>query len=553
MTPEQELGQKLKEALKIDFELEFQPAEGNFGDFCLPPGQVRKICTSRSLSAEELLAKIKESFAAVKLEGGYLNFYLPDAYFTSELEKFVANPGGYFREPQNAQKTVVFDYSSPNVAKPFGVGHLRSTDIGQANYNLHKLLGYKTVGINFLGDWGTQFGKLLYAIKTWGNEEKIAQNPISELASLYQKFHDEAAKNPALDEEGREWFKRLEQGEPEARALWQKCVKWSKKEFARVYQILDVTIDETSGESEYVGKAPEVVSELKDKNLLAKSEGAQIVELEGMPPAIIFKTDKTTTYITRDLAALKERLRKYQPGKIVYHIGNDQALHFRQLQKVAQQLGWLEKTTLVFAGHGLFRLKEGKMSTRAGRMVLLDEVMAEANNLTLKIIEKKNPDLPDKEKIAQKIAVSAIKYADLVSNRKSDVVFSYDKIVNLRGNSGPYLQYAYARATSLAKKFSAKYPGSKPAVFLDKEALKLSKLIIRARSIFSSAAAASAPNLVCELGWKIAEEFNHYYEQKRIISDDRNESCRKMFVVVATKLALGVIFDVLGIAKLEEI
>jgi len=553
MTSEQELGQLLKEVLKIDFELEFQPAEGKFGDFCLPPGQVKKICASCDLSAEELLSKVKESFAAVKLEGGYLNFYLPDDYFLAELEKFVANPAGYFRESENAQKTVVFDYSSPNVAKPFGVGHLRSTDIGQANYNLHKLLGYKTVGINFLGDWGTQFGKLLYAIKTWGDEGKLAQNPISELAGLYQKFHDEAAKNPALDEEGREWFKRLEQGEPEARALWQKCVKWSKEEFARVYQILDVEIDKVMSESEYVERAPEVISELKDKNLLVKSEGAQIVELEGMPPAIIYKTNETTTYITRDLAALKERLGRYQPDKIIYHIGNDQALHFRQLQKVAQKLGWLKKTSLVFAGHGLIRLKEGKMSTRAGRVVLLDEVIAEAKKRTLKIIEKKNPDLPDKEKISQKIAVSAIKYADLVSNRKSDVVFSFDKIVNLRGMSGPYLQYVYARASSLERKFSAKYPGSKQAVFLDKEALKLSKLIVRAQNTLDSAAAASTPNLVCELGWKIAGQFNHYYERERIISDDREESCRKMFIVTATKLALGIIFDVLGIAKLEEI
>jgi len=553
MTPEQELGRKLKKALKVDFEIELQPTEGNFGDFCLPPGQVKRICAAGGLSAEELLSEVKKSFAAVKLEGGYLNFYLPDEYFLTELEKFVANPAGYFCETKNAQRTVVFDYSSPNVAKPFGVGHLRSTDIGQANYNLHKLLGYKTVGINFLGDWGTQFGKLLYAIKTWGDEKKITQNPIAELAGLYQKFHDEAAKNSALGEEGREWFKRLEQGEPEAHSLWQKCVEWSKEEFSRVYRILNVEIDETSGESKYIEKVPKVIDELKDKNLLVESEGAQIVELEGMPPAIIIKSNETTTYITRDLAALKDRLGKYQPEKIIYHIGNDQALHFRQLQKVAEKLGWLDKTSLVFAGHGLIRLKAGKLSTRAGRVVLLDEVMAEANRRTLKIIEKKNPDLPGKERIAQEIAVSAIKYADLVSNRKSDTVFSLDKIVNLRGNSGPYLQYVYARTMSLGRKFSAKFPGSKPAVFVDKEALKLSKLIVRAQNIFNSAAAASTPNLVCELGWKIAEEFNHYYEQERIISDDREESCRKMFIVDATKLALGIIFDVLGIAKLEEI
>ncbi|MDH4359044.1 MAG: arginine--tRNA ligase [Candidatus Berkelbacteria bacterium] len=548
--------EKLEEALggiaggKVILEI----AKGEFGDFCLNPGQIKE----SGQNSEELAAKIKSALDGsglvkeVKSEAGYINIYLSKQAYFDELERIVKDES-YLKNNDYQNQTIVFDYSSPNIAKPFSVGHLRSTIIGQANYNIHEAIGYKTVGINHIGDWGTQFGKLIVAIKKWGVVEEIAKNPIKELNRLYQRFHEEAEKDESLNEEARQWFKKLEDADAEALELWQKCVDWSLEEFERIYQILGVKIDEVKGESFYEDKLEGVIDELKQKNLLKESEGAQIVELEKMPPALIKKSDGATLYMTRDLAALKHRIETYKPSRIIYHVGGDQALHFKQLEAVAKKLGWLEKTEIVFAGHGLMRLKSGKMSTRRGQVVLLEDLIGEAKERALKIIEEKNPDLENKESAAQQIGISAIKYADLSTNRRSDVVFSFDKIISLEGNSGPYLQYSYARCASLKRKFEQKHKGANIQAHLDDSALKLAKLLKQIGAVLESAAKISAPNQLADLAYRIANEFNALYEKERFIVGDAEQSSKNFFIVEATQKVLGKIFDLLGIEKLDEI
>jgi len=534
-------------------------SSSSFGDFCLTPGTLNEIAQKENSNpaeiAQNIAKELKSSFSNLvekaEFEAGYLNIYLSKEAYLSELEEINNDIVSYLTNTQNTDKTIVFDYSSPNIAKPFSVGHLRSTIIGQANYNIHKVLGFKTIGINHLGDWGTQFGKLMVAIKKWGNEEDIVKNPIEKLNELYVKFHEESEVDKSLDDEARVWFKKLEDGDAQAREIWQKCVDWSMTEFDRIYKILDIKIDEATGESFYEDKLQDVIDELKEKGLLEESEGAQVVDLgEGMIPALIQKSDGATLYMTRDLAALKYRIEKYHPEEIIYHVGNDQSLHFKQLEAVVNKLGW--KIKIVFAGHGMIRLADGKMSTRSGRTVLLDDLIKEARKRAMEIISQKNPDLNNAEESAQKIGISAIKYADLSSNRRSDVIFSFDKMVSLSGNSGPYLQYTYARACALIRKFKADY-SIDPVLHLDDEGLQLAKKIILLKNKLEISAQNSTPNLVCEYAFELAEEFNTFYEKKKILTDEKDATAKSIYLVASFKNSLESLFDLLGIAKLEEI
>ena len=534
-------------------------SSSNFGDFCLTPGTLNEIAQKENSNpteiAQNIAKNLKTNFSNLvekaEFEAGYLNVYLSKEAYLSELEEIDNDIESYLINTQNTDKTIVFDYSSPNIAKPFSVGHLRSTIIGQANYNIHKVLGFKTVGINHLGDWGTQFGKLMVAIKKWGNEEEIARNPIQKLNELYVKFHEEAEGDKSLDDEARAWFKKLEDGDAQAREIWQKCVDWSMAEFDRIYKILDIKIDEAIGESFYEDKLQDVIDELKEKGLLKESEGAQVVDLgEDQTPALIQKSDGATLYMTRDLAALKYRIEKYHLEEIIYHVGNDQSLHFKQLEAVVNKLDW--KIKIVFAGHGMIRLADGKMSTRSGRTVLLDDLIKESKKRALDIIIQKNPDLKDAEGAARKIGISAIKYADLSSNRKSDVIFSFDKMVSLTGNSGLYLQYTYARACALIRKFKADY-NTDPVLHLDDEGRQLAKKIILLKNKLEISAQNSTPNLVCEYAFELAEEFNTFYEKKKILTEDNDASAKSIYLVASFKSVLGALFDVLGISRLDEI
>lgn len=538
---------------------ELSVTRGEFGDFCLSPGDVARISQETGLSADDLINKIGQALEAEKLcdkteyKSGYINIYLSRDQYTEELKSMLSDIKSYCRDEANKGLTVVFDYSSPNIAKPFSVGHLRSTVIGQANYNIHKALGYNTVGVNHIGDWGTQFGKLIYAIKAWGNEADIAKDPINELNKLYVRFHSEAEKDDSLNEKAREYFKKLEEGDQDVRQLWRKCVEWSFLEFDRIYSVLGVKIDEVRGESFYEDKLQDVIVELKEKGLLTESEGAQIVALDGLPPALIQKGDGATLYMTRDLAALKYRLETYNPAAIIYHVGNDQNLHFQQLEAVAIKLGWVEKGQIVFAGHGMIRLPEGKMSTRAGKTVLLEDLLTEAQERAAKIIEEKGSETTDPKRLALEIGVSAIKYADLSQNRKGDVIFSFDKMISLKGNSAPYLQYSLARLYSIEHKAQEKFTGVKSQEYLGDDAIAISRKIIRLRHILKAASDASLPNLLTEFLYDLTNEFNSFYEKFQIITEDQEETARNLFVIDVLRETIGYVFELLGLTKIEKI
>lgn len=548
-----EVKSKIDKALKglTDKDIKLSSG-GSFADYSISPGDITDVGSKAEEIVQHLQNALRDEADSIKLTNGFINIRLRPTEYLEELKKIELDKN-YFKISEAEKKTIIFDYSSPNIAKPFSVGHLRSTIIGQANLNLHKFLGFKTIGINHVGDWGTQFGKLIYAIKTWGDDQQIAKNPVVELNALYVKFHAEVEKNDELNDKAREWFRKLETGDEEARRIWGQCIKWSMEEFDRIYQVLGVKIDEVQSESFYEDKLGSVIDELKEKKLLEESLGAQIVELEDMPPALIQKKDAATLYLTRDLAAIKYRIENYNPDEIIYHVGNDQSLHFKQLFAVADKLGWTKTVKLTFAGHGLIRLEEGKMSTRAGRTILLNDLIEEAKNRALKIIEEKNPELKDKNEVAQKIGISAIKYADLSTNRKSDVIFSFDKMLSLKGNSGPYLQYTYARASSVIRKLQEKHKDVKTIPYLPEEGINLAREIIFAKDKIICAYALSSPNAVCDLAFKIAENFNHFYEKKKIISDDPVESSKNAYLVSITKNLMGTIFDLLTLERLEEI
>jgi len=542
-------------------------SKNQFGDFCLPPAQINKILEETNKKLDQLVSEIRstleESGLVDKVEyvGGFINIYLSKDAYLQEMNN-IAKTDSYLIDENNAVRTIVFDYSSPNIAKPFSIGHLRSTIIGQANYNIHKSLGYKTIGINHIGDWGTQFGKLIVAIKKWGNDEEIKSDPISKLNELYVKFHQEARSDEGLEDEAREWFRKLEGGDPEAREIWRMCVDESFKEFERIYSLLGVNIDKVMGESEYEDSLEDIVSELKQKGLLKDSQGAKIVELEDMPPALIKKNDGATLYITRDLSALKYRIEKYNPEKIIYHVGNDQSLHFKQLQAVAQKLGWLKKnenskndqgnTEIVFAGHGMIRLPEGKMSTRSGRTVLLEDLIGKAKLESEKIITQKG-NLRNVDEVSEKIAISAIKYADLSQNRKSDIVFSFDKMISLKGNSSVYLQYTLSRIKSIERIAIEEFADITPISFIDEDSRALARVLIGFRDAVVASAFSSSPNILSDYIFRLANEFNSFYEKKRIISQNKDETSKNLFVVTTVKKVLEKCFELLGISVIEKI
>jgi len=551
--------EEINKFLKEETGEEIENSHGRFGDYCLTPAALNRILKKENVAHADTEKKIADDLKTnfpgfiekVEFESGFLNIYLSKSAYERELKEMSGKVNDYLKDASNSNQTIVFDYSGPNIAKPFSVGHLRSTIIGQANYNIHKALGYTVVGINHIGDWGTQFGKLIYAICEWGDEDKIAKNPIEELNCLYIKFHEEAEKNPQLEDLARAWSKKLEDGDKQARDLWKKCVDWSFKEFDRIYKILNIKIDNVVGESFYEDKLAFVVKELESKNLLEKSEGALIVKLDNLPPALIKRQDGGALYMTRDLAALKYRIDKYKSREIVYHVGQDQDLHFKQLESIAQKLGWLENTHIVFAGHGMMRLPEGKMSTRKGRVILLDDLIREAEMRVLAY--EKDREVSNIEGKELELATSAIKYADLSTNRLSDVVFSFDRLIDLKGNSAIYLQYSYARMRSLLSEFTKRFGGEKITEELPIEATEIAKAAIFYKDTLLRSANANQPNILCDFAFDFANKFNSFYEKQRIITDDASQSSKNIWIVKISKDLLGSMLDLLGLSKLDKI
>lgn len=515
-----------------------QPKEESHGDYAsnilLVAG--KKLGKPPKDLYEDLLKNLERPQYIKKIdfaEPGFINFTLSASWLKTKLSEILQFKEKFGGSDQNKERTTIVEYSSPNIAKPLGIHHLLSTIIGQAILNIYNFLGFTHVAINHIGDWGTQFGKLLYAYKTWGEKEKIEQNPIEELLKLYVKFHDEAEQNPSLEDHAREEFKKLEEGDKENKRLWEWFVAVSLKDIEKTYAELGwIHFDHFQGESFYNDKMDAVLKEGKEKKIFIKGEGgAYIVKFENekLPPYLVQKSDGTTLYSTRDLAAVKYRLQTWHPDKIIYVVDRAQELHFRQLFETVKLLGWLQAeekpVEIVHVSFGRMNFTDEKMSTRKGNIIRLVEVLKEAEQRALRIAEEKSSELKEKEKLeaAHAIGVSAVKYNILSQNRLTDITFDWDKMLTLEGNSAPYLQYTAARARSILRKADEK--NFKPG--LENDYILTSPLeinVAKALSKFEEAVVEAAkeykPNLLCNYLYDLAQKFNSFYNEIPVLQSE---------------------------------
>ena len=412
------------------------PADESMGDFAFPCFRLAKVMhKAPQMIAGDIAERIgnADCFEKVEQVNAYVNIFIKRAFFAGELIKeIVADGADYGKSDIGNGKTVIVEYSSPNIAKPFHIGHIRSTVIGNAIANIYEDLGYNTIRINHLGDYGTQFGKMIVAYRKWGSEEELKKNPIKTLLSYYTKFHEEAKTHPELDDEARETFARLEAGEAEELALWEKFREYSLQEFNRVYDMLGIKFDSYAGESFYSDKMPAIVDEMREKGLLVESQGAQIVDLEpyGMSPAIILKSDGSSLYATRDIAAAVYRKKTYDFDKCIYVVASQQNLHFKQWKKVLELMGYEWQKDCIHIPFGLVSLEDGTMSTREGRVVFLEDVLNNAIEKTKEIMIEKNPNAEGIDEIAKDVGIGAVIFQELSNNRIKDYVFSWEKVLN---------------------------------------------------------------------------------------------------------------------------
>ncbi|OGC92391.1 arginine--tRNA ligase [Candidatus Amesbacteria bacterium RIFCSPLOWO2_01_FULL_49_25] len=454
---------------------------------------------------KDVMIKEDEVIEKVERVGGFVNIWLKNDVLVNQIDEVIRRGQQYGGSTGGSGKRVIIDYSAPNIAKPFGIGHLRSTIIGQALYNLYKFCGWDVVGDNHLGDWGTQFGKLIFMIKN----TDTADYSIDNLEKLYVEFH----KHAEWEDEGRKWFKKLEEGDAEAKEIWEKCVKVSMAEFDRIYELLGVKIDAAFGESFYEDMMIGVIEEAKRKGVMHESEGAGVIEIPGIKtPLMLLKSDGGTTYATRDLATLKFRREKWDPDMVIYEVGAEQGLHFEQVFAAANMLGYIkEGERLVHTKHGLYLDMDGKkFATRKGKTIKLEEVLEEAIERARKL---GNTDQ------AQAVGIGAIKYFDLMHSVQSNIVFDWEKMMNLQGNSGPYLQYTHARIESVIRqggKLMERYNLSNYRV--NKEEERVVKMIYRFGEVVEESASRLAPNLLCGYLFELAQRFNTFYNKHSILT-----------------------------------
>lgn len=554
---------------EIDFLVE-EPENESFGDYSSNVALVagRALKQNPFDLATKLAQKIVKPEVIEKVDvvrPGFLNFYISEKYLLSQLAKILEEKEKYGSKNEDPNKKVVVEYSSPNIAKPFTVGHLRSTIIGDAIANLLEETGWKVYRDNHLGDWGTQFGKQIYAIKNWGNEEQIekAENPVKELVALYVKFHEEAEKDPQLEEKAREWFKKLENGDLEAKRLWKKCIDWSLMEFKKIYEKLGVTFTENNGlgygEAFFEDKMSGVISELEEKNLLRVGEqGAKLVFFENdksfgsfdkaqdkYPPLMILKQDGATLYATRDLATDKFRLEKHGKDVVVINeVGAEQTLYFRQLFEIEKMLGWYKEGQRIHKRHGLYRFKDEKMSTRKGNVIWLEDVLQEA--------EKRAEKLGSENKaVAEKVGIGAIKWNDLKRTSEQDIIFDWDEILNMQGDSGPYIQYAFVRTQSVLAKVKGEIEavGPRPTK-LEAEEVSLLRALNKFPEVVARAGEKFAPNILCNYLFDLAQKFNLFYQKHKIIGSENQEFRLTLTSVTGVVVKNGL--NLLGIQAPEK-
>lgn len=532
------------------------PSHPEHGDLAFPVFQLAKVFRKApQMIAQELAEKIPtDHFNQVMVVGPYINFFLKREEVSGAIIKEVLNAGEHYGETDLGHgRNVTIDMSSPNIAKPMSMGHLRSTVIGNSVSLLFKKLNYNPIKINHLGDWGTQFGKLIVAYRLWGDEAKVKANPVKELVKLYVDFHEKAEQDPSLEDQGREVFKNLELGDAETLTLWKWFKDESLTEFEKVYQMLGVTFDSYNGEAFYNDKMGEVVDFLEAHHITEVENGATLVKLEeeNLPPALIKKSDGATLYLTRDLATAYYRKRTYDFAKSIYVMGNEQSNHFKQLQAVLKRMGneWTEDMHHV--GFGLITINGRKMSTRKGEIVLLEEVLNEAIELALKQINEKNPTLTNKEAVAKQVGVGAVVFHDLKNERLNGFDFNLEEIVQFEGETGPYVQYAHARSHSILNKYGKEVDLSQAFALTDHYSWEVLKKLATYPQIVQYALSKFEPSVIAKYTLQLSQLFNKYYANSKILEEDADIESRIALVkAVATVLKDGL--SLLGIEAPEQ-
>lgn len=534
-----------------------KPKNASHGDLAFPCFSLAKLKRKApNLIAQELSGKIQSpTFEKVEVVGAYLNVFLNKQQVAQQVVSEVITQKGNFGSMNFGEGgNVTIDMSSPNIAKPFSMGHLRSTVIGNSIALIVEKCGYKPIKINHLGDWGTQFGKLISAYKHWGDEEQVKQNPIKELLALYVKFHAEAETNPSLEDEGRAWFKKLEDGDEEAHSLWQWFRDESLKEFARIYELMNVEFDSFAGEAFYNDKMEPVVKMLEEKGLLVESDQAMVVELpdEELPPCLIKKSDGATLYATRDLAAAMYRKENYNFVQSLYVVGHEQSLHFKQLIAVLKKAGYDWADKMVHIPFGMM-LKDGKkMSTRKGKVVLLEEVLNESIAMARHNIEEKNPSLENKDEVAEQVGVGAVIFHDLKNNRMNDIEFSLEEMLRFEGETGPYVQYTFARACSILRKGNWQADAEIPAFqsTWEKE-WKVVSMMMEFSNAIKRACVNYDPSQVAKYIVDLAQAFNKYYAEVKVLEESEERDAR-LALVYSVTVILKEGLRLLGIKAPEE-
>ncbi|MFA7661741.1 MAG: arginine--tRNA ligase [Anaerovoracaceae bacterium] len=542
------------------------PVEEKMGDYALPCFRLAKAMKKAPpVIASEMAERLQDNPAFEKVEavGAYLNLFMKkDLYSREVIQTILDEKEKYGRSGQGKGKKVVVEFSSPNIAKPFHIGHIRSTVIGNSIYKIYDYLGYETIRINHLGDYGTQFGKMIVAYRHWGKREDVVKAPIDTLLSYYVKFHEEAESHPELEEEARKAFFNLEKGNPEEQELWQWFRDESLKEFNRVYTMLGIEFDSLAGESFYSDKMDRVVKELDEKGLLLPSEGAKIVDLEEykLPPALITKRDGSTLYITRDIAAAIYRKETYDFYKNLYIVGNQQILHFQQWMKIVELMGYSWANDCVHIPFGLVSLEDGdNLSTRKGKVVFLEDVLRRAVEKTREIILEKNVNTDNVEETAAQVGIGAIVFNELSNSRGKDYVFSWDKVLAFEGETGPYVQYTHARACSILRNageetldLAKSMDGLDPGYLTGDCGYRLVKLLYSFPDRVVDAGARYEPSVIARYVVDVAQVFNRFYHEEHILVPNPLERASKVALVVAAKQVLANGLNLLGVHAPEK-
>lgn len=535
------------------------PPNKDMGDYAFPCFKLAKVFRKApNMIAAELAEGIEAQGAIAKVMpmGGYVNFFVNKSQLAETVIKDVlTQKENYGHSDLGKGKTIVLDFSSPNIAKPFHIGHIRTTVIGNSLYKIYDSQGYDTVRVNHLGDYGTQFGKLIVAFKLWGSKEAVEANPIPELLKLYIQFHDEAEKHPEMEDEARAWFTKLENGDEEATELWQWFRDESLKEFSRVYDLLDIEFDSYAGESFYSDKMGRVIDIINEKGILKESKGTNIVDLEeyNMPPALITKNDGSTLYMTRDLAAALYRKENYDFEKCIYVVGSQQSLHFQQLFKVLELIGFEWAKDMVHVPFGMVALEEGTMSTRKGRVVFLEDVLKQAIEKTKETMLAKNPNALNVDEIAKQVGVGAVVFQELSNSRIKDYTFSWDRTLSFDGETGPYVQYTHARCCAVLRKANEEVTTDINYELLnDVDSAEVLKVIASFNKNILTAMRKNEPHIITRFVLDLAQAFNKFYHDNAILVDDAELRKARLALVAATRQALENGLKLLGMHAPER-